>query len=77
MHKLLLFNPKERLTAEQALEHPFVSQFHNSAEEPSYPHPIKIPINDEIKYSIGEYRNTIYADIIKKKKLQKKSRSKK
>ena len=31
--KLLQFNPNKRLTAEQALEHPYVSDFHNVNEE--------------------------------------------
>jgi mitogen-activated protein kinase 15 len=69
--KLLTFNPTKRLTAEEALEHPYISQFHNPAEEVSCKAPIKIPIDDYQKYSIGEYRSQLYADIIKKKKLQR------
>lgn len=68
LKKLLVFNPKDRLTAEQALEHAYVGQFHNAAEEPSCPFAIKISIDDDHKYSIGEYRNQLYADIIKRKK---------
>ncbi len=53
------------------MEHPYVAQFHNAAEEPSCKQSIKIPIDDYQKYSIGEYRSQLYADIIKKKKQQR------
>jgi mitogen-activated protein kinase 15 len=68
---LLMFNPQKRLTAEQALEHPYVAQFHNPEDEIQCKHPIRLPIDDHHKYSIAEYRNQLYADIIKRKKLQK------
>eukprot|EP01116_Phalansterium_solitarium_P024141 TRINITY_DN874_c0_g4_i1.p1 TRINITY_DN874_c0_g4~~TRINITY_DN874_c0_g4_i1.p1 ORF type:complete len:368 (+),score=101.54 TRINITY_DN874_c0_g4_i1:111-1214(+) len=68
LKRLLVFNPKDRLTAEQALDHPYVGQFHNASEEPACPFAIKISIDDDHKYSIGEYRNQLYADIIKRKK---------
>jgi mitogen-activated protein kinase 15 len=71
--KLLQFNPYKRLTAEQALQHPYVAQFHNPADEPSAPRPILIPINDNHKYTINEYRDRLYAEIVRRKKeLRKK-----
>ncbi len=48
-----------------------MSQFHNPDDEPSAPCPIRIPIDDNHKFSINEYRNELYADIRKKKKEQK------
>ena len=75
MSKLLILNPNGRLTAEQALEHPYVAQFHNPADEPAYRQNIKIPIDDYHKYSIGEYRNQVYADIVKRKKQLRNTRS--
>jgi mitogen-activated protein kinase 15 len=68
LQKLLQFNPNKRITAEQALEHPFVGQFHNPGDEPKCSKVIQIPIDDNHKYSISEYRTKLYADIIKKKK---------
>jgi len=68
LQKLLQFNPNKRITAEQALEHPFVAQFHNPADEPRCSKTIQIPIDDNHKYSITEYRTKLYADIVKKKK---------
>jgi mitogen-activated protein kinase 15 len=69
LKKLLTFNPKERLSADGALEHPYVAEFRNPSSEPVCGAPIKIAIDDDHKYPIGEYRKTLYADIIKKKKL--------
>eukprot|EP01023_Acetabularia_acetabulum_P021148 TRINITY_DN21067_c0_g1_i9.p1 TRINITY_DN21067_c0_g1~~TRINITY_DN21067_c0_g1_i9.p1 ORF type:complete len:241 (+),score=31.23 TRINITY_DN21067_c0_g1_i9:229-951(+) len=68
MRKLLQFNPEDRLSAEEALRHPYVRQFHNSADEPVRRHPITIPIDDNVKYSISEYREMLYGEIIRRKK---------
>lgn len=73
LKSLLHFNPNKRLTAEQALRHPYVSQFHNPDDEPICTKKINIPIDDNQKFSIREYRNKLYADIHKRKKeLRKK-----
>ena len=73
LKNLLHFNPKKRFTAEQCLEHPFVAQFHNPEDEPVCNKKINIPIDDNQKFSIREYRNKLYADIHKRKKeLRKK-----
>jgi mitogen-activated protein kinase 15 len=73
LRSLLHFNPHKRLTADQALRHPYVSQFHNPEDEPVCPKKINIPIDDNQKFSIREYRNKLYADIHKRKKeLRKK-----
>ena len=73
MKQLMKFNPKDRLTVEEALEHPYVSQFHNIDNEPVCKKIITIPIDDNKKFSIKEYRLKIYTDIHKRKKeLRKK-----
>lgn len=73
LKNLLQFNPNKRLTAEQALRHPYVAQFHNPDDEPNCTHKINIPIDDNQKFSIREYRNKLYSDIHKRKKeLRKK-----
>jgi mitogen-activated protein kinase 15 len=73
LRNLLQFNPHKRLTAEQALKHPYVAQFHNPDDEPVCTKKIHIPIDDNQKFSIREYRNKLYADIHKRKKeLRKK-----
>ena len=73
LKSLLQFNPNKRLTAEQALRHPYVAQFHNPEDEPNCNRKINIPIEDNQKFSIREYRNKLYSDIHKRKKeLRKK-----
>ena len=72
LKNLLQFNPNKRLTAEQALQHPYVAQFHNPDEEPNCMKKIFIPIDDNQKFSIREYRNKLYSDIHKRKKEMRK-----
>mmetsp|Transcript_50889 Transcript_50889/g.162889 ORF Transcript_50889/g.162889 Transcript_50889/m.162889 type:complete len:366 (+) Transcript_50889:175-1272(+) len=68
LQRLLQFNPNKRITAEEALRHPYVAQFHNPADETVCDHVITIPIDDNTKYSIAEYRDKLYAEIVKRKK---------
>jgi len=75
LSKLLMFNPDKRVTAEEALAHPFLSQFHNEAEEPAVKGAIEIPIDDNTKFSITEYRSTLYDDI-KRKRREKRLKAK-
>jgi len=49
---IMQFNPNKRLTAAEALAHPYVAQFHNPDDEPCCSKTITIPINDNHKYSI-------------------------
>ncbi len=49
MQKLLQFNPQKRLTAEEALQHPYVAHFHNPDDEPVAPGPITISVDDNKK----------------------------
>lgn len=72
LKRCLEFNPRKRITVEEALAHPFVAQFHNAAEEKRSPKIIDIPISDQKKLTIKEYREALYADILKKKKEQRK-----
>jgi mitogen-activated protein kinase 15 len=50
---VLQFNPSKRLTAAEALQHPYVAQFHCPDDEPACTKIITIPINDNHKYSIS------------------------
>mmetsp|Transcript_7943 Transcript_7943/g.12737 ORF Transcript_7943/g.12737 Transcript_7943/m.12737 type:complete len:355 (+) Transcript_7943:120-1184(+) len=72
LRKLLQFNPDKRITAIDALKHPYVSQFHNDDDEPMCKHPVRILIDDNVKYSIQDYRDRLYSEIVKKKKEARK-----
>ena len=67
--KLLVFNPSKRLTAEEALKHPYVAEFHNEEEEIVSDHKIEIPLDDNNKFSKEEYRQKLY-DIVLKRKIE-------
>uniref|UniRef100_A0A8C9RNV8 Mitogen-activated protein kinase 15 n=1 Tax=Scleropages formosus TaxID=113540 RepID=A0A8C9RNV8_SCLFO len=64
---LLVFNPEKRLTAEQALQHPYVSKFHNPAKEPSLDYDVILPVDDDVQLSVTQYRNKLYEMILEKR----------
>ncbi|XP_030332421.1 mitogen-activated protein kinase 15 [Strigops habroptila] len=66
LKKLLVFNPDKRLTAEEALQHPYVKRFHCPAREPSLDHDVVLPLGDDIQLSVAEYRNKLYEMILEK-----------
>jgi mitogen-activated protein kinase 15 len=70
IRKLLIFNPNNRLTVEQALAHPYVKEFRNKKEEFVCNEVITILIDDNRKLTVKEYRDSIYQEISKKKKEQ-------
>nr|AZL94363.1 peroxiredoxin 1 [Nephromyces sp. MMRI] len=74
LKKLLQFNPKKRLSAQDALEHPYLKDFHNASDEPLYNGIIKSPIDDNKKFSVAEYRESVYNEIKRQKREQKYSR---
>lgn len=72
LRKLLVFNPNQRLTIEEALQHKYLEQFSSPEEEIVCDHIIEIPMDDNTKFSVKEYRDAIYSDISRKKKEQRK-----
>ena len=66
----LQFSPDKRLTAIEALDHPFVGHFHNPDAETSHPSSlhggIRLALSDDIQYSISAYRDRLYADILQR-----------
>uniref|UniRef100_A0A3P8SY08 Mitogen-activated protein kinase 15 n=1 Tax=Amphiprion percula TaxID=161767 RepID=A0A3P8SY08_AMPPE len=64
---LLVFNPDKRLTAEQALQHPYVARFHNPAKEPALNCDVVLPVDDDVQLSVVQYRNKLYEMILQKR----------
>ncbi|XP_072303543.1 mitogen-activated protein kinase 15 [Eucyclogobius newberryi] len=67
---LLVFNPDKRLTAEQALEHPYVTKFHNPDREPSLNYDVILPVDDDVRLSVVQYRNKLYEMILEQRNNQ-------
>lgn len=44
LERLLTFDPARRMTAEQALEHPYFAEYHDPADEPSAPEPFSFDV---------------------------------
>jgi len=76
LQKLLMFNPDKRITAEQSLEHAYVSQFHVPEEEIVCEKSINIPINDDKKLTVAAYREELYTSILKVNVENKEKRAK-
>ncbi|GMI43407.1 hypothetical protein TeGR_g8301 [Tetraparma gracilis] len=69
MHQCLMFNPSKRCKAEDALRHPFVAEFHNPDDEPTFLNgPCSIAIQDNKKLSAGDYRDKLYREIKERRK---------
>ena len=68
--RLLQFNPNKRINVIDALEHPYVADFHEqyADTEIGCEKPIQISIDDNVKYTVKEYKQKLYDDILKRKK---------
>ena len=66
LRKTLHFNPNKRISVEEALDHEFVSKFHDPQTEPICPFPVSMPVNDDKQLDLEDYRNLLYNDIIKR-----------
>uniref|UniRef100_A0A1A9W790 Mitogen-activated protein kinase n=1 Tax=Glossina brevipalpis TaxID=37001 RepID=A0A1A9W790_9MUSC len=57
---LLVLNPLGRLTAKQALNHPYVEKFRNSIPELELNVDILPPFRDDVRLTVSEYRSKLY-----------------
>ena len=56
---MLQYDPKKRITVEEALKHPYVADFADETDEIVCKVPIKMPIDDDTKVTRDEYRRTL------------------
>ncbi|XP_072226495.1 mitogen-activated protein kinase 15 [Leuresthes tenuis] len=70
LRDLLVFNPDKRLTAEQALQHPYVARFHNPAKEPALNYDVVLAVDDDVQLSVVQYRNKLYEMILESRTNQ-------
>jgi mitogen-activated protein kinase 15 len=66
LNKLLQFNPLKRFTVEEALSHPFLSEFRKVEEEIVYDEnsPIELELSEENKSKVIEYKENYSIDKI-------------
>jgi len=65
LKKMLTFNPRNRISVEQALEHPFLADLHCSEDEPDAS-PVEAFDFDFEKYDLTkqQYKELIYAETL-------------
>ncbi|KAL6422095.1 hypothetical protein ACFW04_010865 [Cataglyphis niger] len=68
---LIVFNPTQRLTAIEALEHPYVADFHRRGNEPERGSSVVPLLSDDVQLSVDEYRNKLYAMMDEKHRKHK------
>ncbi|KOC69084.1 Putative serine/threonine-protein kinase C05D10.2 [Habropoda laboriosa] len=68
---LILFNPNHRLTAVEALEHPYVADFHRRSNEPERGSSVVPLLRDDVQLSVDEYRNKLYSMMDEKHRKHK------
>jgi mitogen-activated protein kinase 15 len=73
LRRLLTFSPSTRMTVDEALRHPYVKSFHCAADEINCNRIIRLPVDDNTKLSLKEYREAIYKDISEKTRSNKRS----
>ncbi|CEO96945.1 Mitogen-activated protein kinase [Plasmodiophora brassicae] len=66
--RLLQFNPNKRLSARQAIMHPYLGEFQGSEDEMTLDRVIAIKIDDNRKYTVADYRGSLYDAIRARKK---------
>ncbi|XP_047698822.1 mitogen-activated protein kinase 15 isoform X3 [Prionailurus viverrinus] len=64
---LLVFAPGKRLSAAQALRHPYVQRFHCPAREQTLDAAVRLPVLEGVQLSAPEYRSRVYQMILERR----------
>nr|XP_012615765.1 mitogen-activated protein kinase 15 isoform X3 [Microcebus murinus] len=64
---LLVFAPDKRLSAAQALQHPYVQRFHCPGQERTQEADVQLPVHEGVQLSASEYRNRLYQMILERR----------
>ncbi|XP_032323746.1 mitogen-activated protein kinase 15 isoform X1 [Camelus ferus] len=67
LKRLLVFAPDKRLSAAQALQHPYVQRFHCPAREWTLEAAVQLPVHKVAQLSATEYRNRVYQMILERR----------
>lgn len=68
IEKMLTYDPTKRITAEEALEHPYLAAFHDPTNEPSCPTPFLSDFEEQI-LSEEDIKELIYEEAVKRTAL--------
>ncbi|KAM7075410.1 mitogen-activated protein kinase 15 isoform 2-T2 [Molossus nigricans] len=66
LKRLLVFAPDQRLSAAQALRHPYVRRFHCPAREWTLETDVRLPVHEGVQLTAPEYRNRLYQMILER-----------
>ncbi|XP_051045112.1 mitogen-activated protein kinase 15 isoform X3 [Phodopus roborovskii] len=67
LKRLLAFAPDKRLSAEQALQHPYVQRFHCPDREWTRGSDVRLPVHEGDQLTALEYRNRLYQMILERR----------
>nr|CAH8861550.1 unnamed protein product [Trichobilharzia regenti] len=67
LYKMLHFNPYKRITALEALKHPYVRRFYCPSEIMIMSHHVTPPLDDNVQLTVSEYRDRLYQMISSKR----------
>jgi len=71
LKQLLVFDPRQRISAADALKHDYLKQFHNEFVEREAPVQVQVCIPDELRRSTNQYRERLYKEVNEFRKLEK------
>jgi len=75
MSNCISFNPDQRMSSTDGLAHPFVADFHDTSEEPTFPDgSIRLPVDDSTKMTAAEYRDRLYQEITLRRREGRKNK---
>ncbi|XP_016077507.1 PREDICTED: mitogen-activated protein kinase 15 [Miniopterus natalensis] len=66
LSRLLVFAPDKRLSAAQALQHPYVRRFHCPAHEWTLQADVQLPVHEGVQLTAAEYRSRLYQMILER-----------
>ncbi|XP_068840211.1 mitogen-activated protein kinase 15 [Capricornis sumatraensis] len=67
LSRLLVFAPHKRLSAAQALQHPYVQRFHCPAREWTLGGDVRLPVQEGVQLSAAEYRRRLHQTILERR----------
>ncbi|XP_008569889.1 PREDICTED: mitogen-activated protein kinase 15 isoform X2 [Galeopterus variegatus] len=67
LRRLLVFAPDKRLSAAQALQHPYVRRFHGPDREWTREADVRLPVHEGVQLSAPEYRSLLYQMILERR----------